>query len=281
MNDGLFKPVLAAVWLILSLVAARVSAAQTITIGGDPCRNDRLFAHGFGEDSEREVGLLTRQFAGRTHFLVVPPGYRHELAHPLLLALHGTGGTPSGAVNNALAIAQIWQPIARTRGMLVVVPIGSSSSGSWNPPVDFAYLDQLRAHVATEFNIDATRHYLWGFSAGGHVGHDLVLQRTDQFAAYAIAAGVLRGYACLAAACPAYLAAVPRRVPLDISSGIGDQVVPISEISADEGRFRDAGWQPGIDLWVRGLSSQGHTYSATQLADSWNTICRFGVVADP
>ncbi len=278
MNRPRSNPLLLAVLLIVSLLPDPASAAQTIVIGGDPCRNDRLFAHDFGEETDLEVGLLTRTLAGRTHFLVVPPGYRHASAHPLLLALHGTGGSPAGAVSNALAIARIWQPIARDSGMLVVVPIGSSPMGSWNPPVDFDYLDELRAHVAGEFNIDVRRHYLWGFSAGGHVGHDLVLQRTDQFAAYAIAAGVLRGYACAPADCPAYLAAVIRKVPLDVSSGTIDPTVLFSEVVADEGRFTDAGWQSGLNLWVRGLSGQRHTYTAGQLSANWNTICRFGVV---
>ncbi len=269
--------VLAATGLTLACAAF---AAQTVPVDPALCRNDRLFAHGFGEDADVEVGLLTRGFNNRTYYLVVPASYRAGTPTPLLLALHGTGGSPAAAQANALAIAQTWRDIARTRGMIVAVPIGSSPQGSWNPPLDIAYLDGLRASLASEFDLDPTRNYLWGFSAGGHFGHGFTLQRTDSFAAYAIAAGVLRGYACTAETCPDFLAAVPRRIPVDISSGTGDPVVPLSEISADEGRFRDAGWQSGSNLWVRGLN-QGHTYSSPQLATSWDTICRFAVIQDP
>ncbi len=264
-----------------TFVTGHAMAAQTIGVDPAECRTDRLFGHGFGETEDVEKGLLARTFAGRNYFLVVPSGYQSDRQYPLLMALHGTGGTPAGAVTNAQAIAQTWQEIARTRGMVVVVPIGSSTSGSWSPPADLPYLQLLQASIVDEFRIDPTRQYLWGFSAGGHFGHGVVLQRSDVYAAYAIAAGVLRGYACDAATCPAYLAAVPRHVPLDLSSGIGDGVVPISEISADEGRFRDAGWQIGSDLWVRGISGQGHTYSTAQLTSSWDTICRFAVVPGP
>lgn len=272
---------LAALACALPLFAGRAAAAETRGVDPAECRTDRLFGHGFGEDGEIETGLLARDFAGRNYYLVVPPGYRADRVHPLLVALHGTGGSPAGAVSNAFAIAQAWQGIARTRGMVVLVPIGSSTSGSWSPAADLPYLQLLQSSVAGELRIDPTRQYLWGFSAGGHFGHGVVLQRSDLYAAYAIAAGVLRGYACTDATCPAYLAAVPRHVPLDLSSGTADGVVPISEISADEGRFRDAGWQIGSDLWVRGISGQGHTYTVTQLAAGWDTICRFAVVPGP
>lgn len=323
MNRTSFRGVLVGLTALLCCVAKDAASAQTVTLGANACRTENLFANGFGEDADVETGLLTRQFGGRTHYLVLPPGYREDQTQPLLLALHGTGGSPAGAMSNALAIAQTWQPIARRSGMLVVVPIGSSPGGSWNPSADLPYLDQLRGHVATEFSVDATRHYLWGFSAGAHFGHGVALDRSSQFAAYAIAAGLLNRFVCPAAlalsersvgkaqpsrlrkwrsrspayavpassynaraktasgdpTCAAYLAAVPRKIPLDISSGISDPVVPINEISADEGRFRNAGWHIGTNLWVRGLN-QGHTYSDSQLQDSWNAICRFAVVPD-
>jgi poly(3-hydroxybutyrate) depolymerase len=263
-----------------ALCAGEASAAHTISIDPADCRTDRLFASGFGEDGDRSVGLLTRQFGGREYFLVVPPGYRPNRQHPLLLALHGTGGDAAGARANALAIAQSWQGIARSSGLIVAAPIGTSQHGSWNPAVDAIYLDALQGQLSSEYQIDIRRRYLWGFSSGGHFGHAYVLARTDQFAAYAIAAGLLRVVACDAASCPGYLAAVPRRIPLDISSNINDPGIPISEISADEGRFLDAGWTRGVDLWVRGLNGQGHNYAQTQLSDSWNTACRFGVVPD-
>ncbi len=266
--------------LLLWQGSGPVVAAQTLILDPSVCRNDRLFGHGFGEEGELEVGLLTREFGGRRYFLAVPPSYRPARAHPTLLALHGTGGSPAGAETNALAIAQSWHSLARTRGMLVIVPIGSTPSGSWNTAVDMPFLDALRAHVEGLANTDSTRRYFWGFSAGGHFGHSVVLQRTDLFAAYAIAAGLLTRHACTSETCPPYLAAVPRQVPLDLSSGISDPIVPINDISADRGRFLDAGWRDGIDIWVTGLN-QGHTYTSTQLSESWDRICRFAVVPDP
>lgn len=266
--------------LLLLAGSSNATAAQTLTLDPSVCRNDRLFAHGMGEEADVEVGLLTRDFAGRRYFLVIPPAYRADRAYPTLLALHGTGGNPAGAESNALAIAQIWQPLARTRGMVVVVPIGSTQSGSWSTVVDMPFLQLLSGEIDSLINIDQSRRYLWGFSAGGHFGHSAVLERTDQYAAYAIAAGLLTRNACTPDNCPAYLAAVPRRVPLDLSSGTSDPIVPISEITADHGRFLDGGWRYGEELWVTGRN-QGHTYTAAQLSDSWDRICRFAVVPDP
>lgn len=278
MNSRRFPAILSGLLLLGSCGLA--AAAQTVMLDPAACRNDRLFAHGFGEDGDLEVGLLTRSFGSRRYFLVVPPGYRHDRTHPLLLALHGTGGSPAGAETNALDIAQTWQPLASTRGMIVVVPVGSTATGSWNAGVDMPFLQLLLAQVEGTYNVDSTRRYLWGFSAGGHFGHSVVLERTDQYAAYAIAAGLLTRHACTSDTCPQYLAAVPRHVPLDLTSGISDPVVPINEISADRGRFLDGGWRDGIELWVTGLN-QGHYYTATQLSDSWDRICRFAVVPDP
>jgi len=266
--------------LLLLTSSSLVTAAQTLTLDPSVCRNDRLFAHGIGEEGDVEVGLLTRDFGGRRYFLVVPPAYRADRAHPVLLALHGTGGTPAGAESNALAIAKMWQSLARTRGMVVVVPIGSTQGGSWSTSVDMPYLQLLLDNTEGLINLDSSRRYLWGFSAGGHFGHSVVLERTDQYAAYAIAAGLLTRHACTADNCAAYLAAVPRRVPLDLSSGTSDPIVPISAISADHGRFLDGGWVYNEELWVTGLN-QGHTYTAAQLSDSWDRICRFAVVPTP
>lgn len=263
---------------LLGLNPAR--AAERVPLGVGGCQTDRLFGHGFGEDGEVGVGVIPRSFNGRTYYLVVPPSYRPQAGNSMLLALHGTGGNAAGADSNALAIAQAWQNVSRRAGLVVAVPIGSSPMGSWNPSVDSFYIDQLRASLEAELGTAANRQYLWGFSAGGHFGHGYTLARTGIFAAYAVAAGVLRGFACESQAnpqsCMTYLDNIPRHIPVDIRSGTSDPIVRIQEISADDGRFRSAGWIYGQELLVTGYP-HGHTYSAQQISDSWNRLCLFSL----
>ncbi|GAB4198148.1 MAG: hypothetical protein OHK0013_06950 [Sandaracinaceae bacterium] len=77
---------------------------------------------------------------------------------PMLLFLHGAGGTPE-------AYAPHLEPHAEALGLVLLLPQSSGSSG-WSGG-DAAVLNAALDALEAEVNVDASRTYLGGHSAGG------------------------------------------------------------------------------------------------------------------
>jgi poly(3-hydroxybutyrate) depolymerase len=213
----------------------------------------------------------------RTYYLHVPSSYMPTKAAPLLVALNGAGGNPSIADSLAQAIRFDWSFTAEPGGFIVAAPIASGSQGGWVPGADDAVIDALVADVATAYNIERTRRYLWGFSAGANFGHEVVLQRAGMFAGYGVAGGSLLYYACDRVgkpSCAMLLGTAPRRVPVQIHIGLADPRYPT--VSGDPARFTGAGWVLGEELRYTEFQG-GHQYTLEHLAQAWAHVCRFAV----
>ena len=137
----------------------------------------------------------------------VPPSYSPSQPMPLVLALHGQAGSPAAAATQAQAVRNAWATVAATQGFIVIAPIGAGADGGWvvpdvpDEPSDYSLFAAAIADAEAAWNIDRSRRIGWGFSAGGHVMHDLVLNdystqlTIDTFPSYAIAR-TLGGLAC-------------------------------------------------------------------------------------
>jgi poly(3-hydroxybutyrate) depolymerase len=247
------------------------------------CAADRLFFHGLedheqadpsnGAASNATGSLALSVFvpalgANRPFHLRVPPNYDAQRAWPLVMVLHGSPGSPALADPAAQSVRDAWAPLADAQGFIVLAPVASGpTAGGWNPPGDDAALAAMQADVEQRYNIDRRRRLLWGFSAGGHYGHGVVLTDTARWAAYAVNAGVLQAYAGIGAP-----AAASRRVPVSIRVGDADPLAPLAQ--ADATRFLSAGWQVDVDLRY-GQFTGGHTFDAAELALHWGFLCRF------
>ncbi|MBZ5556359.1 MAG: alpha/beta fold hydrolase [Acidobacteriia bacterium] len=134
-------------------------------------------------------------FAGRTgdikrHYLLdaaneiipyrtyIPTTYNGSKAYPLILALHGLGGTEDAFFEN---YEKKLPPLAEQHGYIVAAPLGYRVDGSYgwglgNPPADpatkrtqdFSEQDvmQVLQRVRQQYKIDDTRIYLLGHSMG-------------------------------------------------------------------------------------------------------------------
>lgn len=194
-------------------------------------------------------------------------------AAPLIVVLHGAAG-PGNAASAAVATRDAWIGLADSVGAIIVAPVASGAQGGWVPSNDFPALDAILDDVQSAYDIDLTRRYLWGFSAGGHVAHGLTLQYSPQrFAAYAVHAGVLDAYAGSNAP-----ALSPRRVPL--SSWIGNADSLLSYAQLDATRFVNAGWIREVDFDDHAFSG-GHTYSSSHFNAIWSFWCRHAALNTP
>jgi poly(3-hydroxybutyrate) depolymerase len=221
----------------------------------------------------------------------VPPSYAPASTWPVVLALHGASGSHALALQATSLLRTQWAALADQYGFIVIAPVGVGAQGSWfnatspdDQPSDYDVFAAALAEVEAGWNVERTRVYGWGFSAGGHVMHDLVVRGftpaldAGHIAAYGVDAGALQALACAsltADQCGSQrLAPMTRRVPLAIEIGKSDSL--LSYARADRLQLIAKGWVQDDTLHYREFQG-GHQYSSTELADVWSHLCRFGV----
>ena len=203
----------------------------------------------------------------QSYYIYVPYSYTSNQPTALLIALHGAAG-PGNAPVAAQSVRNSWAQIAENERVIVIAQIATGpTSGSWIPFTAEAIMDTLIVETASEYNIDLNKLYGWGFSAGGHVMHEFALRRANEFAAYAVSAGVLAGYA---GTNMPLLAA--RNIPVDIHVGNSDSL--LIHAQADWQRFINAGWSDQQNLQLSVFTGP-HIYTSSHLQEMWDFMCAF------
>lgn len=295
-------PAHAALRLALLLVALlpAPAIAATVRLPGTLCPDSGpLFRSGFeaGESvpflpsngsGGAAPGNVTRTvnvpgLGNRTFYLRLPPDYAPERTWPLLIALHGTSGSPANSVVYAQQVRSDWSSWADARGFIVLAPVGNSVQGGWGAIGDIEEIGAALDDTLARYNIETSRLYLWGFSAGAHFGHSIALNNTAVFAAYGVSAGSLEMHACTddgswPPTCSALLAGAQPKIPVDIHIGTSDPLMqPPYTATGDPQRFRDGGWRDNDTLFRR-LFVGGHSYTVAQLGEIWRNLCPFALV---
>ncbi len=183
----------------------------------------------------------------------------------LLITLHGAGG-PGTAPAAATFMRNAWTATADSGGFVVLAPIASGAQGGWVPSNDYPALSAAIDAITDLYPIDSRRRYLHGFSAGGHVVHDLALFNADYFAAYVANAGVLDA---LAGPNAPLLAA--REIPAQVRVGSSDTL--LGHAQTDRNRFLNAGWIEPQDYQLV-VFSGGHSFDASHTGPAWTFLCR-------
>ncbi len=130
-------------------------------------------------------GSITVGGAVRTYHLHLPPQQTAML--PLLLVLHGGGGTGAGMIN-----LTHMNDLADKEGLAVVYPDGlnkgwadgrGASDSDQKGIDDVAFLGQLISTLESRFSIDAHRVYVTGISNGGFMTQRLGCELAGRIAA--------------------------------------------------------------------------------------------------
>lgn len=192
--------------------------------------------------------------AGRSGACVLETGEyhialpQHPDDAPLVVFLHGAGGTGGTAIRNKA----MRDPIL-ARGYAVLAPTGSGRFGSGNGRVwrfrgDFGdrdeggFLQEVVADAARRFGVNTDRVLLAGFSAGGFMVHYLACARPGSFAAYAPVSG-------------AFWKPHPDRcagpVRMFHTHGWTDNVVPLEGRYLRGGQFQQGDVFASLDIWRR------------------------------
>ena len=293
--------------------SAAAPAAQTVNLPDWVCSEpDAVFTAGFDTTqaavphdpsggSGGAIGSVTRtvHVAGlgggaQGYYVYVPTNYTPARSWPLLLALHGVAPYPGNAY--AAMIRNDWIGAAEANGFIVAAPVAhdqvdvyGSPGVTWLvPPTvganDYDEFAAIRADLESAYNIERTRIYGWGFSAGGMVMHDLGVNaysaafNGSTMAAYGVSAADLYGLVCSSdLECGLALAALPRKIPVDIHIGTSDPNYLCPYAQCDRDRFLGQGWSDGQTLFFTAFGG-GHEYTVAQLGDIWHNLCRNAVV---
>lgn len=132
----------------------------------------------------------------RTYTLHVPPQYNGVDSMPLVLNLHGGGGSPQQQ-----AMLSEMNPKADSEGFLVLYPNGTMlpigyfgwNAGEWSlsDVDDVGFISTLLDTVEAGYRIDTLRIYATGFSMGAMMCHRLACELAGKIAAFAPVEGGL------------------------------------------------------------------------------------------
>jgi len=309
------------VWFALALCGVTPGlavSAQSVTLPAWVCaHSDAIYVSGFeiGEiavphspsnGSGGAKGSVTRTLhianlgsGTQPYSLYVPTNYSPNHPWPFLLALHGTAPYPD--TYDAMT-RDDWSSVAAANGFIVAAPIANEQvtvSGqpgvTWlvpptSGPNDYDEFAAVLADVEGAYNIERTRIYSWGFSAGASVAHDLAVNtysaafNASTMAAYGASSGTLANLACAGmnnAQCTQVLLDLPRKITVDIHIGNSDYAPLLADVQNDRDMFENAGWQylgnPPHELYYT-MFVGGHTYTIPQLGDIWRNLCPNAVI---
>jgi predicted peptidase len=196
--------------------------------------------------------------------LFVPPGYKPEMAYPLVLWLHGAGGAGS---DNRQQILGDQTPGTRTwtkpqnqgkHPTFVLVPQSTTnwvSNGLDRLSPEMSLVLAIVDSVRGEFNIDPGRMYVAGQSDGGIGTWNLIIQRPNLFAAAIPLCG---------GGDPSKVAAIAN-MPIWAFHGGRDKVIPVAESRKMISALKRDGGNPryteysnaGHDVWTRAFAEPG------------------------
>ncbi|MDP9069853.1 MAG: phospholipase [Actinomycetota bacterium] len=154
--------------------------------------------------------------SGRDGLVYVPAGYRSDHPVPLVVLLHGAGGTAQHGLD-------LLRPLADQAGVLLLAPESRLSTwdvilGGFGPDVSF--IDSALDRTFRRLAVDPERVAVGGFSDG---------------ASYALSIGLTNGdlFHQVIAFSPGFASPAERRGSprLFISHGTGDTVLPIASTS--------------------------------------------------
>ncbi|HEY0232000.1 MAG TPA: hypothetical protein VGC55_12175 [Dokdonella sp.] len=288
------SPIKILLGLVLSVAATGAGAAMTVRLPPSFCpASSTIFLDGFeavtlpnnpsNGSGGAYPGNVTRTIAvpnlgSRTYYLHLPTSYTPTHSWPLLLALHGQSLPVSSA---AQQVRSDWSSWSNQDGFIVIAVAGNSTQGGWGAPGDIEEIDAALGDAFASYNVEQSRIYLWGFSAGAHYGHWLALGNTDFFAAYGVSAGSLEQYACtddgsIPPTCSALLNGTHPKIPVDIHLGTSDPLYLQYGAGDDPMRFENGGWVLNQDLFYT-LFAGGHSYTVQQLGQIWTNLCPFAL----
>jgi polyhydroxybutyrate depolymerase len=172
-----------------------LSLVLLVSLLGSSCtsRIGRNLNQPFTESNSGEYDYSSSILSGgiqRTYTVHIGSPYDRSVPTPLLIVLHGGGGTGQGMIK-----LTGFNHIADIENFIVVYPDGFENHWNdgrgvqWQAQTenvdDVGFISALIDHLSDELNIDAERIYVTGISNGGMMSHRLGCELSQKIAAIA------------------------------------------------------------------------------------------------
>ena len=200
-------------------------------------------------DLPRAAGVSSQQLTSgqrqRGYRLFVPPGYDGHARLPLVLDLHGSGGSSAGQARTSG-----FEALAASERFIVATL--DAEGARWNVPVqdgrpdDVAYVDDVISQVATLVCTDVTRVYATGFSGGARMTSLLGCRLASRIAAIAPVSGLRFSEPCTG-----------RPIPVLTFHGLADPQNPYDGHAAGRGAEWLESVPDALAGWARRDSCKG------------------------
>ncbi len=227
----------------------KILTAVSVLFGATAAHGQSAVTSSPSCDLPHRSGLSSQQLVSgqrqRGYRLFVPPGYDGHRRLPLVLDLHGSGGTSADQAGNSG-----FEMVSASEGFIVATL--EAEGGRWNVPVqdnradDVAYVHDVIAHVAGRVCTDEMRVYATGFSGGGRMASLLGCQLGSRIAAIAPVSGLRFPGPCNG-----------RPVPVLTFHGLADPQNPYDGHAAGRGAEWLESVPDALASWARHNSCKG------------------------
>lgn len=192
----------------------------------------------------------------RTYRIHIPSSYHKNRSMPLVIALHGGGGTGEGMEELTRGG---FNTLSEKEGFIVVYPDGVKKN--WNDGRkevrsrahrekidDVGFISALVVKFTKELNIDQKRVYVTGISNGALMSDRLACELSEKIAAIALVTGSIPKN-------KTYTSLPSRPIPVLVINGIADPLVP---------------WEGGEIVGILG-EQRGEVISTSETIKFWVT----------
>jgi predicted peptidase len=165
-------------------VMTRVSAAILVACLWSPVA---VNAQDDAGTSITEPGIhqMTLPESERRYTLAIPDGYTEQEPTPLIVSLH-YGGEVTPFYGRGL-LQSLIEPALRELGAIIVAP--DSAAGNWANPTSEQHVLDLLDYIGSNYNIDANKTLLTGYSMGASGTWYLAPRHPERFKAALAMAG--------------------------------------------------------------------------------------------
>ncbi len=177
---------------------------------------------------ENSNGQVRREFiyegkdgaVPRTYQVYIPENYSAKKEYPVIVLLHGPKRT-------GVSLVQKWMPLADSAELVLIGP--THPSKGWDVSLEEAnIIEGMIDHLDEKVNIDRSRLYLFGHSAGGHFASYMTVLKPNLFAAIAVHAGYFLNHKIYFQVDNNFI----RKTPIIFIAGMSDAIVPSQNVSA-------------------------------------------------
>lgn len=199
--------------------------------------------------------------ASYPYLVFTPTAWTAQKHMPVLLLIHGAGG-------NGADMLDLWRSFADQQGIILVAPTFPLDA-QWETSVPQLFPALMDA-VKQSLNFDASRVYVFGYSAGSYSAFDAATLSATYFASAGVFAGIIS---------PNYdsiVTAAKRKTPIAIYIGDHDQYFTVAETR----RTRDLLISNGFPVHYVEIPNQDHNYPAISAyvnSDVWSYMSQYSL----